>query len=238
MSGKSSIPRKIVKEIDLADFLNSFPRLAKPQEYMMKGMDSVLLRMSHSGMSFGEYYERLKSYSGIGDVEVKPARKRLFGTNPLTVVLYDKTDRDMYRREWLHSSKIRALISAYYTLANPKTVERIMKKIPDGEYVLERNGERFDRRKYRYIFLYSTGEKVDLKNCMLVYQLSKEDIIKALKCGIWVSERNKGVVADEDETISDRIKDLEKRLLLKRFDIYFTLTNLHRIILKRAGQSE
>lgn len=238
MSGKLSVPRKIVKEIDLASFLNSFPHLAKPQDYKVKGMDSTLIRMSHSGMSFGEYYERLKSYSGIGDIEVRSAKKRLFGAeNPFTIIVYDKTDREIYRKWRLDSSRIRALIAAHYTLANPGTVEKIMRKIPDGEYTIDRNGKRYERRKYRYIFLYSTGDKVDLKNCMLMYQLSKEDIVKALKCGIWISERNRGVVAAEEETISDRIKDLEKRLLLKRFDIYFTLTNLHRIVLKKAEEN-
>ena len=244
MLGKSSLPRKIVKEIDLVSFLDSFPHLAKSQDYKIKGVDSTLIRMSHSGISFGEYYERLKSYSGIGDIEVRQARKRLFGAeDPLTVVIFDKTNRDIYRHEWLDSSRIRALISAYYTLANPKTVERIMRKILDGKYVIDRklsmkNGERFERRKYRYIFLYSTGDKVDLKNCMLVYQLSKDDIIKALKCGVWVSGNGKGEDSLEYEGRSERIKDLEKRLLLKRFDIYFTLKNLHKIVLKKAEQSE
>ncbi len=237
----SSLPKNIVKEIDLVSFLDSFPHLAKPQDYMMKGIDSTLIRMSHSGMSFGEYYERLKSYSGIGDIEIKPPRRKLFGTEPLTVVIFDKTNRNVYREERLDSSRIRALISAYYTLANPKTVERVMRKIPNGQYVIDRkhslrDGETFERRKYRYIFLYSTGEKVDLKNCMLVYQLSKDDIVKALKCGVWVSERGKGDDSPEDETIMERLKDFEKRLLLKRFDIYFTLKNLHKVVLRKADQ--
>jgi len=240
MPGKPNLPRSITKEIDLFSFLGQFPHLAKTQDYKMKGVGSTLIRMSHTGMSFGEYYEHLKCYSGIADVEIRPARKRFFRPNdPFTVIIFDKIHRDTYLEDRVDSSSIKVMIEKFYALANPKTVGKIIQSIPDGEYAIDRKyslkeDERFERRKYRYLFLYSTGDKLDLKNCMLAYRLSSEEIVKALKCGVWVREEPKEEDIPDDADVSGGAKSSEKRLILNRFDIYYTLRDLRKIVLRKA----
>lgn len=242
MFTKPDVPKSIVKEIDLYSFLDQFPHLAKTQGYRMKGVASTLIRMSHKGMSFGEYYEHLKSYSGIVDVEIKVARKTLFRHDPFTVTIFDKVHRDTYLKDRVDSSDIKGMIEEFYALANPRTVGKIVKSIPDGEYTIDRKysskeDERFERRKYRYLFLYSTGDKLDLKNCMLAYRLSTEEIVKALKCAVWVREEVKEEGMPEELNAWAGGKGPERRLVLKRFDIYYTLKDLRKIVLRKAEGS-
>ncbi len=240
MLDRSSLPKSIVKEIDLFSFLDQFPHLAKTQDYRMKGVGSTLIRMSHSGMSFGQYYEHLKSYSGIADIEIKPARRRFFRPNePFTITIFDKIQRDTYLQDRIDSANVKVVIEKFYGLANLKTVGKIIQSIPDGEYAIDKKyslkkDERFERRKYRYLFLYSTGDKRDLKNCMLAYRLSSEEIVKALKCGVWVKEEPKEEDIPEELNAWAGGKSPERRLVLKRFDIYYTLKDLRKIVLRKA----
>ena len=240
---KKNIPKKLVQEIELIDLLNSFPHLAKPQAHKMKGRRSEDIRMSHSDVSFSEYYEYLKGYSGIADVEVKPEKKNLFGKDrPLTVTIYDKANRNIYSHDAISAEKVRALISTYFTLPRRGAVERTIRGIEDGEYQIDKDlslktDERFERKRYRYLFLYSNGKKSDIKNCMFAYRLSKDEIIEAWKQRVWVNERTSdGKVIGENVEDPDALKDakIAPRMVLKRFDIFFTFTNLIRVVLKKT----
>jgi len=208
----------------------------------MRGVNDADIRMNHSDMSFSEYYEYLKGYSGIADVEVKAAKKNLLGKNkPLTVTVYDKTKRAMYAQDAIEAERIRTLISSVYTLPRRRTVERTIRSIEDGEYQIDKelslnSDERFERKRYRYLFLYSTGKKNDLKNCMLAYKLSRDEIAEACRQRVWIQEKTKdGKVVNDDVEDPETLKDarLAPRMVLKRFDIYFTFTNLHRVVLRK-----
>jgi hypothetical protein len=243
MYDKKNLPKKLVQEIELIDLLNSFPHLVKPQIHKIKGIGSTNIRMSHSDMSFSEYYEYLKGYSGIADVEVKPAKKSLLGKDkPLRLVIYDKKKRNIYSEGPIDSEKIKGLISRHYALARQTTVERVLRDVEDGEYQIDKNSstdERFERKRYRYLFLYSTGGKTDLKNCMLAYKLSKEEISEALKHRVWINEKRKGDEDVEDDAENGENQESSKktkiaqRLVLKRFDIFFSLDNLHKIVFQK-----
>jgi hypothetical protein len=239
---KQNLPKKLVQEIELIDLLNSFPHLVKPQVYKMKGVNAADIRMNHSDMSFSEYYEYLKGYSGIADVEVKAAKKNLLGKDrPLTVAVYDKAKRTIYSQEAVDAERVRALIASHYTLPRRRTVERTIRSIEDGEYQIDKElslktGERFERKRYRYLFLYSTGKKNDLKNCMLAYKLSRDEITEACRQKVWIQEKTKdGKVVNDDVEDPEALKDakLAPRMVLKRFDIYFTFNNLYRVVLRK-----
>ncbi len=243
MYDKHNLPKQLVQEVELFEFLNSFSHLAKPQAHRMKGVGSTRIRMSHSDMCFSEFYDYLKSYSGIADVEVKPAKKTRFGKNkPLTLIIYDQTLRPIYSQGTVDSTEIREVIAQNYAVARQKTVQRIIRSIEDGEYQVDKDSsskkdERFERKRHRYLFLYSTGRKSDLKNCMLAYGLSKEEIAESLKHRVTVTEAaraNKGVENDVENEGEWKKADIYHRLILKRFDISYTLRNLHKVVLRKV----
>lgn len=243
MYDKQNLPKQLVEEIELFDFLNSFSHLAKPQTHRMKGVGSTKIRMSHSDMSFSEFYEYLKNYAGIADVEVKPAKKSRLGKGkPPRIIIYDKTERNIYAQDAVDSTEIKEVIAENYAVARQKSIKRIIRSIEDGKYRIDKDlslkeDERFERKRYRYLFLYSNGKKTDLKNCMLAYKLSKDEIDEALKHKVLITEatRRNDVAENDDENQEESKKaKVYQRLVLKRYDICFTLNNLLRVVLKKV----
>ena len=230
---KQNLPQDLIREIDLFSFLYLFPHLTNPQARNLKESDSSDLRLSHSNLTFTEYYEYLKSYAGIGDVEVRfPKRRLLTKDEPLTVTIYDKVRRRTYSQDELNASELRELIREGYTIARSSVVEKLLGAIEDGKYAEDKKlshrwNKTFRRRRYRRLYLHSTGDENDLKKCMLAFRLNEDDIQTALKHQVYVRETGSGEAPG-------KAGKLGSRLILKRFDVYFSLSNLIRMVYKKT----
>lgn len=230
---KQNLPQDLIREIDLFSFLYLFPHLTNPQARNVKEIDSPDLRLSHSSLTFAEYYKYLKNYYTIADVELQlPRKRRIAKDEPLTLTIYDKVRRRTYSQDELDASELRGLIREGYTIAKSSVVEKLLGAIEDGKYAKDtklslKQDEKFQRRRYRHLYLHSTGDENDLKKCMLAFKLSEKDIQTALKHRVYVRETGSGEAPE-------KAGKLGNRLILKRFDVYFSLSNLIRVVYKKT----
>lgn len=186
-------------------------------------------------MSVYEYYLYLKSYNGIADVEIGTLKRRLLRRDTLLISIYDRVERSIYSAEQLQSSDLKEFIYEHYTIVGSGDRRNVVQKIRPGNYAKDkilslRRDEKFQRRRFRSLFLCSNGAPEDLRECMTVYKLSKKEIEIALKHQTWVAEKALDDEAAEGNVSSGQAVADNRILILKRFDIYFSLSDLVRIV--------